>query len=80
MKTGKKAFDLARGALRFFVTMILVSVMTFSSALPVMLRFSAASAEGGPVITRNGPPVKLVPLKMQIPDDPDIETSGDVKK
>ena len=81
MKTGINAYDMARGTLRFFVTMILVSVMTFASALPIMLRFTVAGAEGATIITRDeSAAVKLMPLKMQIPDDPDIETSGDVKK
>ena len=80
MKSDKDVRAAFEGIRRFCVTLILVSVMTIVFVPPVMARLSEAGEEGIPIITRDeSAAVKLLPLKMQIPDDPDMETSGDVR-
>ena len=77
MKIEKNSNGAGNGMRRLWVTIILVSIMIIVSALPITLRFSAASAEGVRIVTRDGSAADLLPLKMRIPD---IGTSGDVKK
>ena len=79
MKNNKDNRDMVKGARRFFVTALLVSVMAVVSVMPVIMMLSEANA-GVPVITGDeSSEIKPLPLKMQMPDDAEIETSRDVR-